>query len=161
MNAMEPIAAALHEVLTEEYLLSGELLALIAQEKQQVERGDQAALASGIAGKHQLLDRLQAVTARRIALLARQGEISGQDLPGQWTASLNEFPALARQHTLLLELVQKLREENQALGNLVNRKAHFISLLLDQLQPDAVAAGTYQSNGSKHLEAGSRRLISV
>jgi flagellar biosynthesis/type III secretory pathway chaperone len=151
------IAAELHAILTEEYLLSGELLAMIGREKQQLECGNPAALDTHMLDKHCLLDKLQAVTTRRIALLGSQGA----ELPGQWTASLAEFPALARQHMLLLDLVQKLQDENQALGDLVNRKARFVSLLLDQLQPAALPAATYHSNGSTHPQAASRRLITV
>lgn len=157
---MQQIAIELHAVLTEEYLLSGELLDLIGQERQQLERGDQAALSLCLQNKHQLLDRLQGVTTQRLDMLRGQGLGLTPGLPDHWTDSLSEFPALANQHALLLDLVQKLREENQSLGHMLNRKGHFITKLLDRMRPEAPTP-TYGRNGSHYHEAGSRKLISV
>lgn len=161
MSAMHEIATELHAVLTEEYLLSGELLDLIGQERQQLERGDQAALNLCLQSKNQLLDRLQGVTAQRLGLLRGEGLGTTPGLPDHWTASLTEFPALALQHARLLDLVQKLREENQTLGHMLNRKSHFITRLLDRMRPEAAVPATYQRNGSHYHAAGTRKLISV
>ena len=157
---MQQIATALHAVLTEEYLLSGELLDLIGRERQQLLSGDQAGLNQCIQSKHQLLDRLQGVTVQRLDLLRSEGMNTTPGLPDHWTDSLSEFPALAHQHAQLLEVVQKLREENQILGHMLNRKGHFITKLLDRMRPDA-AAPVYGRNGNHYHEAGTRKLISV
>jgi flagellar biosynthesis/type III secretory pathway chaperone len=159
--ALEQIATELYAVLTEEYFLSGELLDVIGQEKQQLERGDQSALALSLENKHQLLDKLQAVTAQRLGLLQGKGLNTTPGLPDHWSASLSEFPALASQHAQLLDLVQKLREENQNLGHMLNRKSHFITRLLDRMKPDTGVPPVYQSNGSQYHDAGTRKLISV
>jgi flagellar biosynthesis/type III secretory pathway chaperone len=157
---MQQIASQLHAVLTEEYLLSGELLDLIGQERQQLLSGDQSGLTECIESKHQLLDRLQSVTTQRLGLLRSEGLNTTPGLPDHWTDSLSEFPALANQHAQLLDVVQKLREENQILGHMLNRKGHFITKLLDRMRPDA-AVPTYGRNGSHYHEAGTRKLISV
>src|SRR5690606_19652172 len=157
---MHNIASELHAVLTDEYLLSGELLDLIGQERQQLLNGDQAGMNQCVQSKHQLLDRLQSTTNRRLHLLRSEGLNTNPTLPGYWTDSLSEFPALAQQHAQLLDVVQHLREENQILGHMLNRKGHFITKLLDRMRPDA-AVPTYGRNGSHYHEAGTRKLISV
>ncbi|HEY0963306.1 MAG TPA: flagellar protein FlgN [Pseudomonadales bacterium] len=157
---MHQIAPALHAVLTEEYLLSGELLDLIGREKQQLLSGDQASLSQCVESKHALLDRLQHVTMQRLDLLRSEGLNTTPGLPDHWTDSLSEFPALANQHAQLLEVVQRLREENQSLGHMLNRKGHFITKLLDRMRPES-AQPTYGRNGSHYHEAGTRKLISV
>lgn len=157
---MQQIASALHAVLTEEYLLSGELLDLIGRERQQLLSGDQGGLNQCIESKHALLDRLQGVTTQRLDLLRSEGLNTTPGLPDHWTDALSEFPALANQHAQLLEVVQKLREENQILGHMLNRKGHFITKLLDRMRPEA-ATPVYGRNGAHYHEAGTRKLISV
>lgn len=157
MSDLRPIADELHEVLTQEYLLSGELLALIGQERQYLERGDEGGLLASTGRKQQLLTTLQQVTAQRLTLLGSQDGT----LPERWTDALDAFPALAQQHANLLELVHTLQNENQHLGLLLNRKAHFITRLLDRLRPDNGEAGLYHSNGNPSYNAGARKLISV
>lgn len=157
---MHQIASTLHAVLTEEYLLSGELLDLIGRERQQLLNGDQDGMNQCIQSKHQLLDRLQGVTAQRLDLLRSEGLNTTPGLPDHWTDALSEFPALAQQHAQLLDVVQKLREENQMLGHMLNRKSHFITKLLDRMRPDA-AVTTYGRNGGHYHEAGTRKLVSV
>jgi len=157
VNTLAPIVASLHAILSEEYLLSGELLAHIGQEKQHLERGDQAALQQAVLSKQTLLDRLQAVTAQRLDLVGTLGD----GLPVQWSATLQEFPALARQHALLLDLVQQLRAENNLLGQLLQRKTQFVSSVLARLQPGPAAGSLYHSNGSRLVEGGHRKLVSV
>jgi flagellar biosynthesis/type III secretory pathway chaperone len=117
-------------------------------------------LSQCLQSKHQLLDRLQGVTTQRLDLLRAEGLGITPGLPDHWTDSLNEFPALANQHALLLDVVQKLREENQSLGHMLNRKGHFITKLLDRMRPEA-ALPTYGRNGGHYHEAGTRKLISV
>jgi flagellar biosynthesis/type III secretory pathway chaperone len=161
MSAMQQIATELHAVLTQEYLLSGELLDLIGQERQKLECGDAAGLNLCLQNKNQLLDKLQAVTTHRLDLLGHEGLGTTPGLPDHWTASLAEFPVLARQHAQLLDTVQKLREENQTLGQMLNRKGHFLARLLDAVRPEAAIPATYERNGSHYHAAGTRRLISV
>jgi flagellar biosynthesis/type III secretory pathway chaperone len=161
MSAMQLIATELHAVLTEEYLLSGELLDLIGQERQQLQCGDQAGLSLCLQCKNQLLDKLQTVTTHRLDLLHGEGLGTTPGLPDHWTASLNEFPLLASQHAQLLDLVQKLREENQTLGHMLNRKSHFITRLLDRMRPDTAVPATYQRNGNQYHDAGTRKLVSI
>ena len=160
MAAMQQIETELHAVLTEEYLLSGELLDLIGREKQHLLSGDQQGLGQCVESKHQLLDRLQNVTLHRLDILRSKGLSTTPGLPDHWTDSLSEFPALAQQHAQLLDVVQHLREENQILGHMLNRKGHFITKLLDRMRPDA-ALPTYGPNGGHYHEAGTRKLISV
>lgn len=157
---MHQIATELHAVLTDEYLLSGELLDLIGREKQQLLSGDQASLNQCIESKHMLLDRLQSVTTQRLDLLRSAGLGTAPGLPDHWTDALSEFPALAQQHAQLLDIVQKLRDENQVLGHMLNRKGHFITKLLDRMRPES-ALPTYGRNGGHYHEAGTRKLISV
>ncbi len=158
--SLHAIESELHEVLTEEYFLSGELLDLIGRERQQLLSGDQHGMNQCIESKHQLLDRLQGVTNRRLHLLRSEGLNTNPTLPGHWTDSLNEFPALAQQHAQLLDVVQHLREENQILGHMLNRKGHFITRLLDRMRPEN-ATPVYGRNGNHYHEAGTRKLISV
>ena len=157
MTLTSELATELYAILTEEYLLSGELLALIAQEKQQLECNDQAALIVSTQGKHKLLDRLQAVTAQRLDLAG----IDGLDLPQHWHDSLAGFPALASQHARLLDVVQRLRTENQTLGQMLNRKALFVTRMLDNLNTENIPADIYQRNGSRQHDANTRKLITV
>lgn len=158
--SLHAIESELHEVLTEEYFLSGELLDLIGRERQQLLSGDQNGMNQCIESKHQLLDRLQDVTNRRLHLLRSEGLNTNPALPGHWTDALSEFPALAQQHAQLLDVVQHLREENQILGHMLNRKGHFITRLLDRMRPEN-ATPVYGRNGNHYHEAGTRKLISV
>jgi flagellar biosynthesis/type III secretory pathway chaperone len=140
--------------------LSGELLDMIGQERQHLLRGDQAELNQCVQNKHRLLDKLQSVTLHRLQLLRLEGLGTTPGLPDHWTDALSEFPAIAQQHAQLLDVVQKLREENQILGHMLNRKGHFITKLLDRMRPES-ALPTYGRNGSQYHEAGTRKLISV
>jgi flagellar biosynthesis/type III secretory pathway chaperone len=158
--SLQPIATELHDVLTEEYLLSGELLDLIGRERQQLLNGDHAGMNQCIESKHSLLDRLQSVTNRRLHLLRSEGLNTNPTLPGHWTDSLSEFPILAQQHAELLGVVQHLREENQILGHMLNRKGHFITKLLDRMRPEN-ATPVYGKSGNHYHEAATRKLISV
>jgi flagellar biosynthesis/type III secretory pathway chaperone len=158
--SLQAISDDLQDVLTEEYLLSGELLDMIGRERQQLLSGDHEGMNQCVASKHQLLDRLQSVTNRRLHLLRREGLNTNPTLPGHWTDSLSEFPALAQQHAQLLDVVQHLREENQILGHMLNRKGHFITRLLDRMRPEN-ATPVYGRNGNHYHEAGTRKLISV
>lgn len=160
MSTLQHIESELHAVLTQEYLLSGELLDLIGRERQQLLNGDQGSLDQCIESKHQLLDRLQRVTTQRLELLRSEGLNTTPGLPDHWTDALNEFPALAQQHAQLLDVVQHLREENQILGHMLNRKGHFITKLLDRLRPEN-ATPVYGRHGNHYHEAGTRKLISV
>jgi flagellar biosynthesis/type III secretory pathway chaperone len=157
---MQHIATQLHAVLTEEYLLSGELLDMIGQERQLLLNSDQNGLNQCLQSKHKLLDRLQNVTLKRLQMLRLEGLGTTPGLPDHWADALSEFPAIAQQHAQLLDIVQKLREENQILGHMLNRKGHFITKLLDRMRPDN-ALPTYGRNGSHYHEAGTRKLISV
>lgn len=166
MKIMEINLSTFKETLTkllrEEVSCATSLFESLESESMALSNLDDKLITINSAHKRRLIEALQLASNARIRLMAEQGLGASPDDIKEFVSSNDSDTELNVLFIRLSEIAQVCFAENRLIGQLINRRTHFISQALNSLSPTAdLKSITYGKNGIASRASNPNSFCSV
>ena len=144
------------ELLRQEIQCAGELLALFVTEKHALANLDNEQIMAHTHKKEVLIDKLQAATLSRIALMDDSSGHEGREEP-----AFREDPEIRSLLATLDKLAAGCLAENRNIGHLIHRRSQLIGSMIGSLRGLNAQEVTYSADGMRHPATGSQNHATI
>lgn len=153
---------ALYELLREEVSCATALFESLESESSALSSMDEKLITINSANKKRLIESLQKASNARIRLMVEQGYKNSATDIKDFISSQDSNKELDILFIRLSEIAKVCFAENRLIGQLINRRTHFITQALTSLSPGTdMQSFTYEKNGAAAKNEYSQTSCSI